>query len=282
MGAASASYELSVTTQGPLYPPSEVMDPDGNFVVIGYVNREAAGGGATSHWGSAIVAADSVLPELGGKAPYRIVRELGPQLSAADENLVLHTLPLPLPCTNYPEVFAPDQLPDPFSVVRPSYAFHEVPLADLRPEDGPKVTEPITLGQWVQAAGNVRVTLADGGRAADFHCEFTGLLPNNLYTVMSVRRRDLDPTGPVRPGPLGVPNVLIADHKGNGSYHARMPNPFPDPEGAAGDRIMNVVLLWMSYQQNYVGAIGRFGLGGDVHAQLKLRGPSFAEFITHA
>ncbi|MEU6366621.1 hypothetical protein ABZ876_13005 [Streptomyces sp. NPDC046931] len=113
-------------------------------------------------------------------------------------------------------------------------------------------------------------------------CEFTGLLPNSLYTVMSVRRRDLDPSGPVRPGPLGVPNVLIADHKGNGSYHARMPNPFPDPEVAAGDRIMDVVLLWMSYQQNYVGAIGRFGLGGDVHAQLKLRGPSFAEFVTHA
>jgi hypothetical protein len=278
----SRSYELSVTTQGPAYPPSEVLNADGDFVVIGRVNRAQPGGGITTTWGSALVAADSPVPPLGGNAPYRIVRELPADLSVADQAMVLYTLPLPLPCNNYPEVFAPDQLPDSLSVVRPSYPFHQVPIPDQRPEDGPKLTEPVTLGQWVQAAGELTVTLVDGDRAADFHCEFTGLVPHSVYTVMSVRARDLDPAGPVRPGPLGIPNVLVADDKGTGRYQARIPNPFPDPAVAGRDRIMNVVLLWMSYQRSYGGAIGHFGLGGDVHAQLRLRGPSFQEFTTHA
>jgi hypothetical protein len=281
----SAAYELSVTTQGPAYPPSEVMNADGDFVVIGRVNRAGPDGGVVTEWGNALVSAASPVPELGGNAPYDIVRELPAeltQLSTSDREMVLHTLPLPLPCNNYPEVFAPDQLPGALEVTRPSYAFHEVPIPDLRAEDGPKLTEPITLGQWVEAAGRLTVSLADGGRAADFHCEFTGLVPNSVYTVMSVRRRDLDPAGTTRPGPLGIPNVLVADPKGNGSYSARIPNPFPDPETGARDRIMNIVLLWMSYQRNYGGAIGHFGLGGDVHAQLRLKGPSFGEFVTHA
>jgi hypothetical protein len=46
--------------------------------------------------------------------------------------------------------------------------------------------------------------------------------------------------------------------------------------------VINVVVLWMSYQRSYGGAIGHFGLGGDIHAQLKLRGPSFGEFTTVA
>ncbi|MFD7835690.1 hypothetical protein ACFV5L_10945, partial [Streptomyces sp. NPDC059761] len=39
------TYELALTTQGPLYPPSEVMDGEGNFVVVGMVNRPTATGG---------------------------------------------------------------------------------------------------------------------------------------------------------------------------------------------------------------------------------------------
>jgi len=34
-----AMHELSLTTQGPSYPPGEVMDSEGNFIVIGRVNR---------------------------------------------------------------------------------------------------------------------------------------------------------------------------------------------------------------------------------------------------
>ena len=128
--------------------------------------------------------------------------------------MVLYTLPLPLPCNNYPMVFAPEQRPDANEIVRPSYPLHQAPIPDLRPEDGPKVTEPITLGRWVQAEGELEVELTADGRGAVFRMEFGGLVPSSLYTVMSLRQHDLDPAGPTRPGPLGVPNVFVTDEEG--------------------------------------------------------------------
>jgi len=277
-----ATYDLSLTTQGPTYPPSEVMDADGNFIVFGRVNRPAAGGGTTSEWSRAIVSADSALPPFGQNLPHKIVRELPERLSPEDEALVLHTLPLPLPCNNYPMVFAPQQCPEANTLARPSYPFHEVPIPDLRAEDGPKVTTPITLGQWCKARGQLEVRVAADHRSADFQFEFSGLIPNSLYTVMSLRQRDLDPRGPTRPGPLGVPNVFVCDERGAARYHARLPNPFPAADEPGANRVVNVVVLWMSYQMNRGGAIGWFGLGGDIHAQLKLKAPAFAEFETHS
>jgi hypothetical protein len=278
------SYELSLTTQGPTYPPSEVMDPGGDFVVIGMVNRPKPDGGTSTSWGRAIVSAQSEEPPHGRNVPYTIVRELPEELTQADRDMVLHTLPLPLPVNNYPMLFAPEQRPDAWQVQRPSYAFHEVPIPDLRPEDGRRVTDPITLGQWVQAQGVLDVSVTDNGHSGEFAFEFTGLIPNSMYTVMSLRTYDLAPApfGPHRPGPLGIPNVFMTDGRGDGRYHAKLPNPFPEPGAPGPERIVNVVLLWMSYQQNYGGAIGFFGLGGDIHAQLKLQGPSFEQFVTRA
>jgi hypothetical protein len=280
----SNTYELSLTTQGPTYPPSEVMDPDGNFVVIGRVNRTGPDGSVASEWGRAIVSPDSPMPPHGENAPYAIVRELPEQLTSADRDMVLHTLPLPLPINNYPMLFAPEQSPQANSVRRPSHPFHEVPIPDFRPEDGRRVTEPVTLGQWVQAQGRLEVAVTDNGRAAEFRFEFSGLVPDSMYTVMSLRENDLAPApvGPSRPGPLGVPNVFMADADGKGNYRATLPNPFPAKGAPGPKRIVNVVLLWMSYQQNYGGAIGFYGLGGDIHAQLKLQTPSFHEFVTTA
>lgn len=278
----SRSYQLSMTTQGPLYPPSEVMNADGDFVVVGAVNRPGPDGGVTTAWGGAIVSKDSPVPPFGQNEPYTIVRELSPDLSdPADRDMVLYTLPLPLPCLNYPAVFAPEQVPEPFAVQRPSYAFHEVPIPDLQPEDGPRLTEPVTLGQWAQAAGELTVSTVDDDRAAEFRGTFTGLIPDSIYTVMSVRLRDMDPGGPAHPSPLGVPNVFVTDHKGAGTYNAALPNPFPAPgTPEASQRVVNVIVLWMSHQRNYGGAIGHHGLGGDVHAQLRLAAPAFAEFTT--
>lgn len=283
----SQSYQLSLTTQGPTYPPSEVMNKDGDFVVIGRVNRPGPEGHVRSEWGSAIVSADSPLPPHGDNVPYRIVRELPDSpgaLKQSDRDMVLYTLPLPLPCNNYPMLFAPDQRPDAHAVRRPSFPFHEVPIPDLRPEDGRKVAEPVTLGQWVEAQGWLEVAVVDGGHDAEFRFEFSGLIPDSMYTVMSLREHDLAPapTGPFRPGPLGIPNVFMADSAGKANYRATLPNPFP-AQGAPGPRrIVNIVLLWMSYQQNYGGAIGFYGLGGDIHAQLKLQEASFQEFVTAA
>lgn len=270
------TLHLSPTTQGPLYPPSEVMNPDGDFIVVGRVNRHADDGQVTAPWGSAIVSADSPLPPFGQHEPYTIVRELGP----ADHDAVLHTLPVPLPCNNYPMVFAPDQ--DPGERPRPSYPFHKVPIPDLRVEDGRKVTEPITLGQWLQAEGTVEVEVAPDLKQAEFRFRFSHLVPHSLYTVMSLRERDLDPEGPTRPGPLGVPNVFVTDGNGRAGYVATLPNPFPIGDVPTRNRITNVIVLWMSYQRSYGGAIGQIGLGGDIHAQLKLPEPSFGSYTTTA
>jgi len=276
-----ATYELNLTTQGPSYPPSEVMDSEGNFIVIGRVNRIDQQGQVISEWSRAVVSSSSPLPPFGEQAPYDIIRELSDPLSATDAALVLHTLPLPLPCNNYPMVFAPEQCPTAHGVQRPSYAFHQIPIPDLRVEDDPKVTQPITLGQWSQARGTLEVSVPPDRRTGRFCFEFSGLIPNSLYTVMSLRQHDLNPLEPTRPGPLGVPNVLIADDAGSATYQATLPNPFPSPEAPHANRIVNVVLLWMSYQMNRGGAIGWYGLGGDIHAQLKLADASFSEFITH-
>lgn len=273
-------HELSLTTQGPLYPPSEVMDGDGDFVVVGMINRTTPEGATVPEWGAAVVSPDSPVPEFGTLAPYTLVRELDTDPDGADRDLVLYTLPLPLPCNNYPMLFAPEQLPDADQVKRPSHAFHEVPIPDLRPEDGPKVVEPVTFGDWMRAGGTLQVGVTADGHSGTFDFEFSRLVPHSVYTVMSLRAHDLDPAGPTRPGPLGVPNVFVTDADGSGRYHATMPNPFPDPDLPRANRIINVVVLWMSYQRSYGGAIGEFGLGGDIHAHLKLRGPSFQDLRT--
>lgn len=49
------TYQLSLTTQGPLYPPSEVMDENGNFIVIGAISHLNSAGGCKTQWGCAIV-----------------------------------------------------------------------------------------------------------------------------------------------------------------------------------------------------------------------------------
>jgi len=274
------TYDLSLTTQGPLYPPSEVMDENGDFIVIGAINREGDAGLVETTWGNAIISKDSETPVFGEKAPYIICEEFGDQPPAHLKKRVLHTLPLPLPCANYPMVFAPDQFPNANAMQRPSFAFHETPIPDLAPEHGRKTSAPITLGDWMTAQGELSVSVPEGADHADFSFVFSGMLPNALYTVMSLREHDLDPIGPTRPGPLGVPNIFVTDEAGNGQYRARMPDPFPRPDAPNANRIINVVVLWMSYQLSHGGAIGVFGLGGDIHAQLKLRGPSFQEFQT--
>jgi len=282
------TLDLSPTTQGPTYPPSEVMDADGNFIVIGRVNRvDEASGTVRSEWGGAIVAADSPLPPFGQNLAYRVIRNVNPDaLTEQDRGLVLCTLPLPLPGNNYPMLFAPEQCPHAAQLVRPSYPFHLAHIPDQRPEDGRRLQTPVTLGDWLEASGQVTVTVAADGRSAHFALEFAGLIPDSLYTMMVLRQRDLDPAGPTRPGPLGIPSAFVTDGRGRGIHTAVMPNPFPAPlpaaDGRPSNRVINVILLWMSSQCCYGGAIGIHGLGGDIHAQLKLRGPSFLDLETRA
>lgn len=273
--------DLSVTTQGPLYPPSEVMDERGDFIVIGALNN-AGPEGVTSSWGGAIVSHRTPVPEFGQRAPYAVLERFDPQVPLPDAIAakVLHTLPVPLPCNNYPMLFAPEQYPDARSETRPSYAFHEVPIPDARPEHGRHLTAPVTLADWVQARGSVRLFAMNDMRDVLFRCDFSGLLPRSLYTIMTLRARDLDPAGPTRPGPLGVPNAFVTDGTGKAGFEAVLPDPFPDPARTGGNRVINIVVLWMSSQLSHGGAIGRYGLGGDIHAQLKFPQPMFEDLRT--
>lgn len=275
---AAVVSELSLTTQGPLYPPSEIMDKDGNFIVIGRIPQEDG----TTPWTAAIVSGKTRPPPFGALGRYEIVRWLDLDDLGAWADEILYTLPLPLPTNNYPMLFAPSQRPQAHAERRPSYPLHAAPIPDCRDVDGPRPVDPISLGQWRQARGEVAVTLARDSRSALFEFAFEGLIPDSVYTVMSLRQRDLDPAAPTRPGPLGVPNVFITDRHGAGHFWGRLPNPFPSPDAPNANRIINVVVLYMSSRMSYGGAIGWYGLGGDIHAQLKLRDRGFMEFTTRA
>ncbi len=272
----AAICSLSVTTQGPLYPPSEIMDVDGNFVVIGRI----PGKGGTASWAAAIVSEQTRPPVFGKLGEHDVLRWVDLDDLGVDAERVLYTLPLPLPANNYPMLFAPDQRPCANNEVRLSYPLHKAPIPDLRPEDGRRPTDPITLGRWVKARGELAVAISDDSRVAFFEFSFQGLVPDSVYTVMSLRERDLDPAKPTRPGPLGVPNVFITDSEGAARYWARLPNPFPAPEVPGANRIINVVVLYMSSQMSYGGAIGWYGLGGDIHAHLKFQEDAFSELRT--
>ncbi|AHG20886.2 hypothetical protein Z042_15710 [Chania multitudinisentens RB-25] len=268
-------YELSITTQGPLYPPSEVIDKNGDFVVIGTLPQEGE-----RNWGMAIVDKKTPVPTFGYVEPYLIKKDLSNASIKELSDIELFTLPLPLPSNNYPMVFAPEQCPNAGEVVRDSCSLNQAYISDYRESDGRRKINKITLADWVKAEGTLTVTVADNSRSARFDFVFSHLIPNSLYTVMSLRENDLNPAMLSRPGPLGIPNVFVTDEHGSASYWAILDNPFPSNVDEDANRIINVVVLFMSSQQSYGGAIGLYGLGGDIHAHLKLKKSDFHDITT--
>lgn len=274
----SATMTLSATTQGPLYPPSEVMNAQGDFVVVGRIPQ--ADGSVP--WKAAIVSGRTPAPPFNQAGAYEVLRWIDVDKLGKLGETVLHTLPLPLPANNYPMLFAPEQRPQAHTERRPSFPLHQAPVPDLREADGRRQHLPVTLAQWLRARATLRVSVDQDGRCALFELACEHLVPDSVYTVMSLRERDLDPAGPTRPGPLGIPNVFVTDTDGKATFWARLPNPFPAPGTEHANRIVNIVVLYMSSQMSHGGAIGWYGLGGDIHAQLKLQSPAFAEFTTRA
>ncbi|MCH9651594.1 MAG: hypothetical protein K0U98_25435 [Deltaproteobacteria bacterium] len=91
------------TTQGPLWPPSEMADANGDFVLVGgLVLREVEPGkvAPVPNAGGLIVSKDTTPPLSAGRedfsnplgAPYKILRELDLGPGASDEDLVLHSV----------------------------------------------------------------------------------------------------------------------------------------------------------------------------------------------
>lgn len=274
----TTTYSLSVTTQGPLYPPSEIMSDAGDFIVVGRIPRADG----TLRWGGAIVSSTTQAPPFNEPGVYEVLRWIDLDNLGESADMVFYTLPLPLPANNYPILFAPEQRPQAHRENRSSFPLHEAPVPDLRVEDGRRRQSPITLAQWLQASGELKVSVDEDGRTAFFELECKRLLPDSLYTVMSLRQHDLHPTNPSRPGPLGIPNAFMTDAQGNGRYWARLPNPFPDADIPGANRIINVIVLYMSSHMTHGGAIGWYGLGADIHAQLKLRTDSFSALLTRS
>lgn len=96
-----ATPKLFVTTQGPFWPPSEVADEDGNFVLLG-INLTSPGPGMISPEpnSAAIISKDTVPPlDANGKetpfnwfaAPYQTVRSLNLNAGSPDLNMVLYS-----------------------------------------------------------------------------------------------------------------------------------------------------------------------------------------------
>ncbi len=274
----SYKFDLLITTQGPTYPPSEIMDAEQNFIVIGLLNLEKEGK-CYQEWGAAVVSLHTIVPEFGKNLPYKFIKHLDIHDLQEYADTVLYTLPIPIPCNNYMMNFAPEQNPT-FKKVRDSYPLHLAPIPDIKDDDGRKINYPIRLKDWLTARGALKVEIPENKQSANFTFTFYGLIPNSLYTVMALRENDLNPYNPTRPGPLGVPNVFITNGFGYATYTANMPNPFPITAIKNRNRIINVIVLWMSSQMSYGGAIGHYGLGGDIHAQLKLKPGSFDNLET--
>ncbi|MDP5211008.1 hypothetical protein [Microbulbifer sp. 2205BS26-8] len=243
------------------------MNKNKEFVVIGYINEQVEGQ-TIPKWGAAIVSQKTELPPFGEIQPYHIERYLDFSAGSSDLEMELYTLPLPLPVNNYPMLFAPEQAPSAHHVIRDSLPLN-MAVPDYIEEHSRQYDTPITLAQWIQAKGNLSIKVMPN-QDAWFEASFEGLIPNSLYTVMALREQDLNPSSPTRPGPLGVPNAFITDDKGCAEYKRLMKTPFCRTTGKK-NKIINIVILFMSSQSCHGGAIGIHGLGGDIHAQLKLK-----------
>lgn len=326
------------TTQGPLWPPSNAADENGDFILAnGLVLRQAPDGTVFPSIGSVIVSKDTVPPlDADGREDFRnpfgshytIVRELDLSPGSPDLDLVVYTqsygppegdfgggprVPMegksqynlnsfPLaggfPC---PEVFpAASQR---FTYKRESYPFYRnppigfqgdgvafdidtgeeyVPRTKVGPDCPPEGClgedeldffreEPITLGEWMKAVAWVRIQLLDWNdevqayTAARFDVKAKNLVPNRVHQIMAVRQNVLQPR-PIykRPDPVMLPQILVSDSNGRGTWEGTAPNPFPHPdEDPEGARVLGTSLGLRADQMTWGGCTMRFAPGVD-------------------
>lgn len=93
---------LVATTQGPLWPPSESSDENGDYVLVGNILTDIGGGQVVPLPGAAIVSRENTVPPLDQNgmedfsnqlgAPYVVERHLDLSRRSEDLNIVLHSL----------------------------------------------------------------------------------------------------------------------------------------------------------------------------------------------
>ncbi|HHJ14224.1 MAG TPA: hypothetical protein ENJ79_07585 [Gammaproteobacteria bacterium] len=98
--APSLEVNLPNATQGPLWPPGELTDAEGNFLVVGLILEEVAPGVVAPVPGAAVVSPETVPPlDANGHedfrnpfgAPYRVLRRLDLSPGSTDLDLLLHS-----------------------------------------------------------------------------------------------------------------------------------------------------------------------------------------------
>lgn len=97
----SIKRTLPISTQGPLWPPSEIMDKDGNFVVVGNVLTRLDSGAVVPVPNRAVIVSKDTVPPLdaNGKedfsrplgSPYTVLRELDLRRGSPDLDIELFT-----------------------------------------------------------------------------------------------------------------------------------------------------------------------------------------------
>jgi hypothetical protein len=333
--------DLLVTTQGPLWPPSELADADGNFVLLGVALTKTANGMVVEVGSNAAIVSKDTVPPLGADgrerttfdwlgAEYSIVRELDLAPNSPDRGLVLHSLSfgpargafgggprIPMAGRSAynlngsndscPELFPTDAQAREY--VRQSRPLHDVPVSGFEGDgvahhvstgqsfdpmtatgegcpfrgcagEDPISTRrqgPITLDEWLDARGQVRVELAsfdeeqEAFTHANFEFTFRNLLPDALYSVWGVRARNRpSQQQALRPlAPLGVPNVFRTDSSGAAAVAFNVRNPFPSSdEDVTGQRLVGLRIVFHSDMQSWGACLGRLGAGVDVHSHL--------------
>lgn len=98
-GLVSRVIDLPVTTQGPLWPPSELVDGEGHFVLVGTALETDREGNVTPRPQQALLVSKYTVPPLDesgvespalGGAPYSVIRPLDLSEGSADLGIVLH------------------------------------------------------------------------------------------------------------------------------------------------------------------------------------------------
>ncbi|MEM7050920.1 MAG: hypothetical protein AAF604_14725 [Acidobacteriota bacterium] len=349
----SLSLRLPNSTQGPLWPPSEMTNEAGDFITVGITLSEANGFPGFPFFGQKLIISKDTVPPLdenGNRiinnwfaASHDIIRPLDLREGSPDRDIVLYNLSIgPADELGIPRIPAEgdsaynlytdgypcqDIFPTPeqkANYSRPRTPLHEFPVwgfqgdqigydvvtgqpydpnarlnfaencfgcsgentLDFRPN-----TEPITLGDWTDARGRLRITLTDwdeeagGYTAAFFKFNMRNLVPNSVYTVWTIRPRripglDFMPQA----DPLSIPNIFVTDDRGKARGTLKVIHPFPDPAtDFGGERLDGLVVAWHPDYQNWGACGGLLGAGVDLHTVFNTfveGNTSLAPFIT--
>ncbi len=127
----------------------------------------------------------------------------------------------------------------------------------------------ITLKQWLAASATARFD-CDSRGGANVDIRFKRLIPHGLYTIWGVMST---PGGPA-PIPLGgVPNVVVADPRGNARFERRI-NFCPQQLAAGQSPMVLVEVIFHSDGAVYAGVpeliLGGFPPGLVTHAHLDI------------